>query len=158
MQGESAEAVTAETFLCAVSDLAWQYCQQQCRGQPGREVAVARRKRGPSKWCIWLERLSLRHVQDIQVGTAKVGCTIGAEPRRWPGWTFAWKFTHSGVCLSHELVELPTGTAHCQPSNISLKTGERKTGLQTEPSDTSYGGKGSRKKRDKKETVNGQEY
>lgn len=100
VQGESAEPVTAKAFLCAVRDLGWQYCQQECRGQPGGEAAVARTKRGPR--CIWLERLSLRHVQDIQVGTAEGGCTMGAEPRRRPSWTSAGKFTHNGVCLSHE--------------------------------------------------------
>ena len=47
VQGESAEPVTAKAFLCAVRDLGWQYCQQECRGQPGGEAAIARTKRGP---------------------------------------------------------------------------------------------------------------
>lgn len=71
----------------------------------------------------------------------------GAEPRRWPGWTSAGKFTHNGVCLSHEWVELPTGTAHCQPSNISWKTGRKENGSSDwEDWDTSYGSMRSRKK------------
>ena len=46
VQGESAEAVTAEAFLCAVSDLGWQYCQQEHRGQPeGKQLSPG--PRGP---------------------------------------------------------------------------------------------------------------
>ena len=134
VQGESAEPVTAKAFLCAVRDLGWQYCQQECRGQPGGEAAIARTKRGPR--CIWLERLSLRHVQDIQVGTAEGGCTMEQNPGDGLAGLLLGNSLTMGCACPMSGWSFLQAQHTVSPQTSAERLEERKTGLQTEKTGT----------------------